>query len=109
MLEPNFWKDRANAQNIIKKFFEDLINSLKISKDKLNDYDDLNELAIEEKNQNIQSEIIENTKKLKKLVKKMRLGALSNEADTLDCYIEIHAGAGGTESQDWAEMLEECI
>jgi len=30
---------------------------------------------------------------------------LSNEADTLDCYIEIHAGAGGTESQDWADML----
>ena len=30
---------------------------------------------------------------------------LSNEADSLDCYIEIHAGAGGTESQDWADML----
>ena len=30
---------------------------------------------------------------------------LSNEADSLDTYVEIHAGAGGTESQDWAEML----
>ena len=30
---------------------------------------------------------------------------LSNQADSLDCYIEIHAGAGGTESQDWADML----
>ena len=30
---------------------------------------------------------------------------MSNEADALDCYIEIHAGAGGTESQDWADML----
>tara|TARA_Y100000741_G_scaffold151988_1_gene114723 strand:+ start:647 stop:1438 length:792 start_codon:yes stop_codon:yes gene_type:complete len=30
---------------------------------------------------------------------------LSHEADSLDCYIEIHAGAGGTESQDWADML----
>ena len=30
---------------------------------------------------------------------------LSNETDSLDCYVEIHAGAGGTESQDWAEML----
>ena len=30
---------------------------------------------------------------------------LSNEADSLDAYIEIHAGAGGTESQDWADML----
>ena len=30
---------------------------------------------------------------------------LSNEADSFDCYVEIHAGAGGTESQDWANML----
>ena len=30
---------------------------------------------------------------------------LSKEADSFDCYIEIHAGAGGTESQDWADML----
>ena len=30
---------------------------------------------------------------------------MSSEVDSLDCYIEIHAGAGGTESQDWAEML----
>ena len=30
---------------------------------------------------------------------------LSNENDSLDCFLEIHAGAGGTESQDWAEML----
>ena len=30
---------------------------------------------------------------------------MSNEADLLDSYIEIHAGAGGTESQDWADML----
>ena len=35
----------------------------------------------------------------------MRLNVFSNEADPLNTYIEIHAGAGGTESQDWAEML----
>ncbi len=108
MLEPNFWKDRANSKSIIKekKFFEELINSFNQSRDKLSDYDDLNELAIEEKNQNIQNEIIENTKKLIRSVKKNEIKCfLSNEADTLDCYIEVHAGAGGTESQDWAAML----
>ena len=72
----------------------------------MDDYDDLNSLAIEEKNQNIQNEIIENIKELKSLVKKNEIRCfLSNEADSLNCYIEIHAGAGGTESQDWAEML----
>ena len=30
---------------------------------------------------------------------------LSGEADANDCYIEVHAGAGGTEAQDWAEMM----
>ncbi len=38
---------------------------------------------------------------------KMELeGLLSGEADGNDCYLEIHAGAGGTEAQDWAEMLQ---
>ena len=52
------------------------------------------------------TEVLENIKKLKSLTKKNEIKCfLSNEADSLDCYIEIHAGAGGTESQDWAEML----
>jgi len=68
--------------------------------------DQLNELAIEEKNISIQNEILGNIKNLKEIVKKNEIKCfLSNEADSLDCYVEIHAGAGGTESQDWAEML----
>ena len=44
--------------------------------------------------------------KLAARARKLRLEALlSGEADGNDCYIEVHAGAGGTESQDWAEML----
>ena len=45
-------------------------------------------------------------KNLKKEVAKRELEALlSGEADKFDSYLEVHAGAGGTESQDWAEML----
>ena len=45
-------------------------------------------------------------KELKSKVKKNEIKCfLSNENDRLDCFLEIHAGAGGTESQDWAEML----
>jgi len=44
--------------------------------------------------------------KLKELTDKAELQTLlSGEADANDCYIEVHAGAGGTEAQDWAEML----
>ena len=76
------------------------------SNTKLQDLEDLNQLAIEENNQKIQEEILENIKALRESVKKNEINCfLSNEADSLDCYIEIHAGAGGTESQDWADML----
>ena len=67
---------------------------------------DLYQLALEENNQNIQNEVLKNIIDLRSLVKKNEIKCfLSNEADALDCYIEIHAGAGGTESQDWAQML----
>jgi len=108
MLEPNFWQDKNKSKNTIKekKLFEDLINNHKDSIEKLSDLDDLNGLAIEEENQTVQEEILQNIKNLRGLAKKNEIKCfLSNEADSLDCYIEIHAGAGGTESQDWAEML----
>ena len=67
---------------------------------------DLNQLAIEENNINIQNEVLESLKKLGVFVKKNEIKCfLSKEVDPLNCYIEIHAGAGGTESQDWADML----
>ena len=86
--------------------FEDLINSFKNSSIKIKDLGDLNELAVEENNLSIQEEVLDNLKKLRLIVKKNEIKCfLSKEADSFDCYIEIHAGAGGTESQDWADML----
>ncbi len=108
MLEANFWQDKSNSQKVVKekKFFKDLINSLNSSVEKLNDFEDLNELALEENNLDVQGEIIQNIKQLRSEIKKSEIKCfLSSEADPLDCYIEIHAGAGGTESQDWADML----
>jgi peptide chain release factor 2 len=108
MLENNFWQDKPNSQKVIKekKLYEDLIQSYETSAMSLNELHELNELALEEKNQTIISEILENIKDLKKLVKKNETRCfLSNETDSFDGYIEIHAGAGGTESQDWAKML----
>ncbi len=108
MLEANFWQDKKNSQKLIKekKLYEDLTNSFNLSVLKLKDLDDLIELALEEKNLIVQKEIIQGIKNLKSDVKRNEIKCfLSNEADSLDCYIEIHAGAGGTESQDWADML----
>jgi peptide chain release factor 2 len=108
MLENNFWQDKSNSKKVIKenKLYEELINSYDHSVKSLTDLQELNELGLEEKNQTIINEVLENIKDLKKAVKKNETKCfLSNETDSLDAYIEIHAGAGGTESQDWAEML----
>ncbi len=72
----------------------------------MNDLNELNELAAQENNLHIQSEVLKGIKDLRIEVKKNEIKCfLSNETDSLDCYVEIHAGAGGTESQDWADML----
>jgi peptide chain release factor 2 len=108
MLENNFWQNKSNSQKIIKekKLYEDLLNSYDNSVKSINELHELNELALEEKNQTILDEVLESLKKLKKLAKINETKCfLSNETDSMSCYIEIHAGAGGTESQDWGEML----
>ena len=108
MLESGFWQNKSSSKKTIKekKLYEDLINSYESSFKSLIDLDELNDLAIEEKNQLIKTEILESVVKLKRLAKQNETKCfLSNETDILDCYIEVHAGAGGTESQDWAEML----
>ncbi len=108
MLEADFWQDKTLSKKIIKekKLFEDLIESLDQTNKQLKDLDDLNQLALEENNKDILKDTNQNIKQLWILTKKNEIKCfLSNEADSLDTYIEIHAGAGGTESQDWADML----
>ena len=108
MLDANFWQDKSSAQKTIKekKLHENLINSYENSIKKLSELNDLYQLAKDENNKPIINETLQNLKNLKLEVKKNETKCfLSNESDSLDSYIEIHAGAGGTESQDWAEML----
>jgi len=108
MLEANFWHNKSLAQKVIKekKLYENLINSYEESIKKISELDDLYQLAKDENNKSIINETIESVKDLKIKTKKNETKCfLSNESDSLDSYIEIHAGAGGTESQDWAEML----
>ena len=63
-------------------------------------------MALEENNTEIIKETISNIKLLFTKVKQIEIRCfLSNENDTLDSYLEFHAGAGGTESQDWADIL----
>ncbi len=86
---------------------EDLVKVYKISLKEIKDLKDIYDLAIEEKNKKVANETLQSAIDLRNKVKKNEIKCfLSQESDVLDCYIEIHAGAGGTESQDWAEMLK---
>lgn len=103
-----FWKNKNQAEQTLKekKIFEDLVNTYNSSIKECSEYIDLYDLAVEENNKTIINDSINNLTKLLSIVKKNEIRCfLSNETDGLNAYVEIHAGAGGTESQDWAEML----
>ncbi len=79
--------------------YRDLENSL-------TDTIDLIELAEEEGDEEVLKEAEAALEPLRKKTEKQQLESLlSGEADANDCFLEVHAGAGGTESQDWAAML----
>ncbi len=106
--DPHFWDNRNKAEKILKekKNYNFLVNAFKFIEKENNDLYDIFILARDENNNQIIEETLNKFKNLKNEVKKLEIKCfLSNENDTLDCYLEFHAGAGGTESQDWAEML----
>ncbi len=104
----NFWNNRDEAEKILKKKknLDFLINSYKYFEKESKDLFDIYFLAQDENESQIIKETLIKLKNLKNEVKKLEIKCfLSNENDTLDAYLEFHAGAGGTESQDWALML----
>jgi peptide chain release factor 2 len=85
---------------------EDQLSAIARIERELDDHITMIELGETEKDQAVIAEAEEALKKLKAEVSRRELEALlSGEADANDAYLEVHAGAGGTESQDWAEML----
>ena len=104
----NFWKDQAKVKKTVKqkKIYEDILNIFKNSKKEILNIKDLYNLASEEKNEDIILECNSRIGEVYKKLKKAEISCfLSGENDDLNIYLEIHAGAGGTESQDWADML----
>lgn len=85
---------------------DDAIGGWRSIKTELVDAVELFEMAEMDGDEDLLTEVETSLKKLASKAKSKEVAALlSGEADGNDCYIEIHAGAGGTESQDWADML----
>jgi len=107
-LEPNFWDNKSKAEKVLKekKIYEDLVQNYEKSLNEFSEITDLYNLALAENNQIVLKDTENSILKLYNIIKRDEIKCfLSNEADSLNTYLEIHAGAGGTESQDWAEML----
>ena len=104
----SFWKDRKKVKNVLKEknFYSNLITSYNSLEKELKNLEDLHTLGNEEKNEEVINDCELKISELFKEIKKLEVACfLSGENDALNIYLEIHAGAGGTESQDWAEML----
>ncbi len=108
LLNQNFWKDKIKVKKTVKekKIYEDILNSYQSSFQEINNLKDLYNLASEERNDEILQDCDIKINQLLKTSKKIEIDCfLSGENDDFNIYLEIHAGAGGTESQDWADML----
>ena len=104
----DFWKAKIVAQKILKekKFFDNIINNFHFTMNELENMELLIELASKENDVVVIKDCEKKITQLLNQIKKTEVSCfLSEENDHLDTYLEVHAGAGGTESQDWAEML----
>ena len=107
-LKENFWKDKNLVKKTVKqkKTYEEILNSYQKSLTDLNNLKDLYSLAFKEKDEETIQDCKKKIEEISEKIKKIEINCfLSGENDDYDIYLEIHAGAGGTESQDWADML----
>ncbi|MFG1463138.1 peptide chain release factor 2 [Xanthobacter sp. DSM 24535] len=106
--DPNLWNDPERAQKIMQERtgLEDALGAIdRVNRD-LADNVELIELGEAEGDEGVISEAAAALDGLKAELARRELDALlAGEADSNDSYLEVHAGAGGTDSQDWAEML----
>ena len=106
--DPNLWNDASEAQKLMRERqqLDDSINGVRALDQQLNDNVELIAMGEDEGDDSIVKEAEEALKTLRTEANRRQVEAmLSGEADSNDTYVEVHSGAGGTESQDWANIL----
>ena len=103
-----FWDDLENSQKVLRQTSK-LKNKVSAYESLCSDFDDtltLIEMADEEGDESLVPEVTEGVDRVLKTIEDMRMSTLlSGEYDSKNAILTFHAGAGGTEAQDWAEML----
>ena len=107
--DPNLWNDPKEAEAVMRerRRLESAIGTVNEISAEMADAIEFVEMGEAEGDAEIEGEGLASLAKLAERADADKVQALlAGEADTMDTYLEIHAGAGGTESQDWAEMLQ---
>lgn len=107
-LKADFWDDQENARDLLQKKTKlaEKLNNWKKFVNQISDIDDLYAIALQEKDDQILSDLNNELDELNSHVRQDELKMmLSSEQDPMHAIMSIHAGAGGTEAQDWVEML----
>ena len=105
---PNIWSDPENAQALGRERarLESIITTLNALESGLVDAAEMLELAIEEQEQEIVDSVTDDLGKMQVKVETLEFQRMfSGDMDENSCFLDIQAGSGGTEAQDWAEML----
>ena len=108
MASNGFWDDMEHAQKVNRKAHsvESKLTHFKSLNDRADDIEVMMELADAEDDHSMVPEIESEFAKLKEELQQLRLTTLlRDQYDTCDCILALHAGAGGTEAQDWTQML----
>ncbi len=106
--ETEFWNDSENSTKVLQKIktLKDKIAGFISLNNLINDTKGIIELSLEEKEESMIQEVKSSVKQIEKQLEKLEISnLLSGKHDASNAIITIHPGAGGTESQDWAEML----
>ncbi|MCF6335924.1 MAG: peptide chain release factor 2 [Spirochaetales bacterium] len=108
VLSPDFWNDQDKAKKIQKELgqLQELIEAWEKNFSDLEDADMLLEMAVEERDEDTQQEVVVSIEQLRTRVDEVELECMfDGEHDANNAIVTIHAGAGGTEAQDWVSML----
>ena len=106
--ETNFWDNKQEAQIIFDKIksIQSKVNKYKELKSEITNLVDINSMLLIDKDDELEKELDKSTKKLLKEIDSLEIQTLlSGKYDYNNAILTIHPGAGGTESQDWAQML----
>jgi peptide chain release factor 2 len=106
--KPGLWDDADAARRVTTELAQvkDDVDELEGLAARLSDAETLHQLAVEEHDESVATELEESLASLGRDVDRLELRSLfSGEYDERDAVCEVHSGAGGTDSQDWAEML----